>query len=404
MTTMGAESMQILAADDCKDRAELYDLLAKTFSHRGYFRFRDYCRDKYVGHSHYDWRASRIGVLDGRIIAHVGVWDYPMRIATARVRTGGIGTVAMHGDYRNRGLMSRLFRATVDSMRQGGYDMSILFGIPDFYHRFGYVRAWAQTRHIVMPADLHPRGDPPRLRGFSPRARKDLDAMYNRQHATLTGTAVRPTYQRNRRPKQWRGFSWSKPSGKIAGYVVVIREAGRLICVEVCGPTEEALAALAGLARRWRATEICFDCLPHSHPIAKRVRLGSCRLEVNYSRSGGPMVRTVDLRGVLTKLSGELWRRLQNSHLAQWRGKILIADGQAKAVLTVGDAGVTVGQGAAAPHAIRGGSEIAQLLLGTDEPMEIVGTNRIRLTGRGEDLLGILMPNQHPMLNLWDGM
>lgn len=401
---MGAERMRILAADSCKDRAELYDLLAKTFSHRGYFQFRDYCRDKYVGHSHYDWRASRIGVLDGRVIAHVGVWGYPMRIATARVRTGGIGCVAMHGDYRKRGLMARLFGATVDSMRQNGYDMSILFGIPDFYHRFGYGRAWARTRHIVLSADLHVSADAPRLRRFSPRARKDLDALYNRQYATLTGTAVRPTYQRNRRPKQWRGFSWAKPSGKIAGYVIVTRKADKLVCVEVCGPTDEALAALGALARRERAAEICFDYLPHPHPVAKRIRRGSCRLEVNYSRSGGPMVRTVDLPGVLTKLSVELRRRLQSSHLARWRGKILIADGEAGAVLTVGRAGVTVARGDAAPHAIHGGHEIAQLLLGSDEPMAIVEAHRTRLTGQARELLGVLMPHQHPMLSAWDGM
>lgn len=401
---MGAESMRILAADSCKDRAELYDLLAKTFSHRGYFDFRDYCRDKYIGHSHYDWQASRIGVLDGRIVAHVGVWDYPTRIAAARVRTGGVGCVAMHGDYRKRGLMARLFRATVDSMRQCGYDLSILYGIPDFYHRFGYVRAWAQTSHVIRPADLHPRGAAPRLRSFSPRARKDLDALYNRQYATLTGTAVRPTYQRNRRPKQWQGFLWTKPSGKPAGYVLVSPEADKLTCFEVCGPTDEVLAALAALAGKRRSREICFDSLPRRHPVAKRIRHGSCRLEINYSRSGGPMVRTINLATTLTKLRGEFRRRLQASHLADWRGEILIAGAGTEALLTVGDAGVTVASPGSAPSAIRGGHEIAQLLLGTDEPMEIVTANRTRLTGDAKELLGVLMPNQHPMLGAWDAM
>jgi len=38
--------------------------------------------------------------------------------------------------------MAKTVAATIEAMSQVGYDMTVLFGIPDFYHRFGYVRAW----------------------------------------------------------------------------------------------------------------------------------------------------------------------------------------------------------------------------------------------------------------------
>jgi GNAT superfamily N-acetyltransferase len=136
---MKSSEFQVIPPDRLRHLDEMSDLMAKVFSDVGYFEFRNQCRRWYVNHSHYDWRVSRIGILDGRIITHYGVWGYDMRIGSAVVRAGGIGGVATHGDFRRRGFMARTVRASLDAMRGNGYDITILFGINDFYHGFGYV-------------------------------------------------------------------------------------------------------------------------------------------------------------------------------------------------------------------------------------------------------------------------
>jgi predicted acetyltransferase len=132
--------LELFAPDPRLHGEELIDLIAKSFG--SYFRMRDNCRKGYVLDSHYDWQASRIGLIDGRIVTHYGVWGYDMRIGAACVRVGGIGGVATHAGFRKRGLMAKTVAATIEAMSQVGYDMTVLFGIPDLYHRFGYVRAW----------------------------------------------------------------------------------------------------------------------------------------------------------------------------------------------------------------------------------------------------------------------
>ena len=399
---MRRDDMQILAPDRRRHGRELFDLLAKTFSQRGYFDFRDYCRDTYVNHSHYDWRNSRIGLVDGRIVAHFGVWDYQMRIGAARVRTGGVGAVATHGDYRGRGLMRRVIPAAIDALRAAGYDMTVLFGINDFYHKFGYVRAWASTPHVARLSDLpSERPDAP-LRRFAVRARKDLAALYNRQYARVTGTAVRPTFQRSRRPSQWQGFGWAGPSGRLAGYLLVSHARGTLSCPEACGDAEQVLRAAAALARKRSCYQVRFEALPYAGPLARRIRRGTCRVESHYARSGGPMVRTLHLPRVLMKMAGELSRRLARSHLARWRGRLVVADADARAVLSIGRSGVRVSAEGSGRHAVRGGHEVTRLLLGSDEPGEIVEAAGIRLAGDARKLLPVLFPNQHPMLSPWD--
>ena len=120
------------------DRAEeLYDLTAKVFSHRGYFDFLRRCRGGYFRGSSYDWSTSRVAEIGGKIVAHLGIWEYRMRVGRARLKAAGIGAVLTHGDYRRRGIASRLFAALFPAMRQAGYHYTMLFGIRNFYDRFG---------------------------------------------------------------------------------------------------------------------------------------------------------------------------------------------------------------------------------------------------------------------------
>ena len=138
---MKNDRLEVIAPDRKRHAEELYDLLWKAFPYEEYYGFLDRCRWGYIGGSHYDWNSSRIGILNGRIVTHWGVWDFRMRIGVARVRVGGIGVVATDARHRKRGLMNRTADNALGAMRSAGYDMSLLFGIDEFYHRFGYVRA-----------------------------------------------------------------------------------------------------------------------------------------------------------------------------------------------------------------------------------------------------------------------
>jgi hypothetical protein len=88
--------------------------------------------------------------------------------------------------------------------------------------------------------------------------------------------------------------------------------------------------------------------------------------------------------------------------LAGWRGRLLIADAREKAMLAIDRSHVRTLPPEATKHAIRGSDQIAQLLIGTDEPDEVVEAGGIRLTGDARKLIQVLFPNQHPQLGVWD--
>jgi len=398
---MATPELTFVRPDPKIHRDAVFDLIAKVFASREYWGMIAYCRNSYIDGSHYDWRASTIGLLGNQIVTHWGVLGYRMRIGRARVRTAGIGVVATHGDFRKKGLMVETACAGCEATRAAGYDMSVLFGISDFYHRFGYVRAWPERTYLVRAESLPPAPPGMKLRPFALRHRDDLARLYNRCNTHLTGTAVRPTF--GARDKGWQGYLWSAPDGQPAGYVIVSeRKSKQFELIGHAGDPQAVLGALGKLARTHRAREARLYSLHHDSDLARTLRRGNCSVETHYLRSGDAMIRTLNLAATMKKMCRELSARLRRSHLADWRGNLLIADSREEVLLKIDRSRVATAPAGRTKHAIRGGHEIAQLLIGADEPREIVEAGGIRLRGDAGRLIDVLLPNQRPALAAWD--
>ncbi|MCE5278941.1 MAG: GNAT family N-acetyltransferase [Planctomycetaceae bacterium] len=406
MSKVQSPPLTLICPDPTIHADEIYDLTGKVFSGGNeYYGWQKYCREYYFGNSHFDWSASTIGLMDGHIVTHWGVWNYAMRIGTARVKCGGIGAVATDGRYRSRGLMTFTGNENMAQMRRCGYDLSVLFGKHDFYHRYGYVRSWP-GRHWSIGVSELPAEKPhaaPVLLEDPPR--DAFDRLYNRYHAGLTGTAVRPTF---RGPMlQWghKHFAWpvrGRGAPTLDGYIICSFGGQDVNVAEFAGDTEQVLRALRLLADQNGCKKINFMCLHHDSDLCRRIRRVSCNCSTTYTRNGGEMVAMVNLESTMSKLTGELSRRLKHSELAAWRGELLIEDQTGKVLLKIDRGRVGLAKPAACRNAIRGGMHVVQLVVGTQDPFETIDAAGIKLTGEANRLLPVLFPDQHPMLSQRD--
>ncbi len=389
------------------DAEAIYDLTAKAFS-RGhkYWDWLDYCRRCYVAPSHYDWDASTIGEIDGRIVTHWGVWEYTMRLDAARLRVAGIGAVATDGTYYRRGLMRRTVEAALPVIAQAGYDLSTLYGLWDFYDKFGYTRGWSEARYLVHLGDL-PEGAPGERTGkLAHKDVAEMDALYNRQASreALAGTACRPTFGPGRLDG-WRAVGWRGRGGRLAGYVLYAGDARQTRVLEAVGDVETCLRVIARDARKLNREPVVFSGIHEDSALASRLRAGTVRIETQLVRAGGPMVRTMDLAATLGKLADSLGERLGESRFAGWRGTVTIDDGRRSAALVIDRGGVRVepgGRGGRSRHAICGGDAVARLLIGSTEPLETCREHQVKLTGDAKALVPVLLPARRPTLNEWD--
>ena len=194
----------------------------------------------------------------------------------------------------------------------------------------------------------------------------------------------------------WRGlrkYSVVKDSDKLNVYW---GERSRFWVDESDGNPEQILRVLGMLTRQAGCDEVTFDRLHYKSALGRRLRqIFSCRIDV---RNRSYMVRIINLHSLFEKLAPELSRRLHTSHLADWSGNLLIFNGEEEVMLAIHRSDVRVVPAGRSDHAIRGGMEIVQLVVGTETPDEVVAMNDMQLNGDAEHLIRVLFPAQYPQM------
>ncbi len=380
---------------------------------------------EYVGNCNYDPHATRL-IWDGeRLVHHWGVWGYEMRLESITLRVAGIGAVATEEDCRKQGLMERAATASFQAMQEAGYDLSILRG--RHYVKFGFARAWNYVTYRLGASLGSEIPSAPPQTPFRALTAADMDAisaLYNRTQAGLNGTAVRPTYRAFKSEAVDAYHGWFDADGSLAGYVRALpagaaevggpEHADDLVCLEAAGDPEQCLAVLGELFRREQPPDasgerkpyqsLAFFTLPHEHLLLQRIRRGACLVETQYFGNTGWRVRLVNLPGALEKLHPLLEARLRCSHLAGWQGTLRLESRLPESVvlLEIGQGHITLLPAGESDNILSGGTALARLLIGSDEPAEVMRQEGMECRGAAAELAGVLFPALHPMLSHWD--
>jgi len=362
----------------------------------------DEIADTYINNCHYDWDVTRL-IWDGdRLVHHWGVWGYPMRLESVHLKVAGIGAVVTEEPYRKRGLMEQAAQASFESMFEQGYDLSILRG--RHYVKFGYARAWNYITYRLKPEEIP---DLPLKYPYQKLDSSRIEAMgslYNQTHASFSGTAVRPTY-RHRSSDDLSAYGWFDNDGKLMGYVRATQpedDKGTLQCLESAGDHQQALAVLRDLFVQGEYKSLTLFTIPPQHPLLQRLRLGNCVVENRYFATSGWRVHIINLHSTLEKSRSLLEARLQRSQFAEWTGQLLLDAGEQKATLEFKKGLVHMAEARAGENSLEGGAGIGRLLIGSDDPQEVIRQEGIVCTGQAAELAVALFPNLYPMLSQWD--
>ncbi|HET6312623.1 MAG TPA: GNAT family N-acetyltransferase [Chloroflexia bacterium] len=393
---MSLEPVSIVAPGKRKHAEQIFELVATQWRDD----LKRHAREGRINRSHYDWKTSRVGIANGRVVAHFGVYNLTMRVGTARVATAGVNLVVTDPDFRQRGLMPSTIRASLDAMRKNGYELSLVCNaIANYYTRFGYVSAWPEHDVTVRARDLPHDGPDFRLHRFAPRHRPELSQLYNTENATLTGTVVRPTFLRTKEPGDLYGYTWGVGEA-VRGYLMydVVSNGRAVWHYDSAGDAGERLRVMGQIERRAGCEEVRFISLHPNSGMARAIRTLNSTADETYRPTGGWLVRVINLRTLFEKLAGELSRRLACSHLAGWRGNLLIASQHEQVLLSIDRSRVEMLPPEDAEHEIRGGEAIARLVIGSAEPDELVKAHNMQLSGDGMALATVLFPAQRPQM------
>ena len=362
----------------------------------------DEIANEYIGNCHYDWDVSRL-IWDGdQLVHHWGVWGYPMRLESVQLQVAGVGAVTTLESHRKKGLMQEAALASFDAMYQKGYDLSILRG--RHYVKFGYARVWNYITYRLKPEEIPAPPLQQPYQKLDPQHIPQMDALYNETHQAFSGTAIRPTY-RMKSADEMSAYGWFDKNGKLTGYLRALPPEDKkenLQCLEAVGDPQQALAVMNELFKQGGYKSMSLFTLPPQHPMLQLIRLGNCVVETRYFATSGWRVRIINLRSTLEKVRPLLEARLGRSTLAGWNGQLMLDAGEQKAALNIKDGDIQITETSSTKHRILGGPGIGRLLIGSDEPAELIRQENMTCSGDAMNLVGVLFPNLYPMLSQWD--
>ncbi len=129
--------------------------------------------------------------IQGVEASSLDVVDLQMRLGSCSVRVGGIANVGTRNDYRGKGYSRMLLQNCMEWLPNEGFSCSLLFGITDYYQKFGYQVCLPENR--IEIATRHAENAISTL-NHRPFANADLEAVKKLHEYTdqnLSGSIVR---------------------------------------------------------------------------------------------------------------------------------------------------------------------------------------------------------------------
>jgi len=351
-----------------------------------------------------DGRSHRreIWLDDDTQVGHLWVLDYTMRIGTAEVRMAGIGGVHTEREHRMKGYMRALFEDTVTYMADEGYDVSMLFGIANFYNKFGYATCVAQHRFTIKTRDAEAARVWAQSLKVRPIESRDMPAiveLYNANNASRTCTMVRSTegFTKFEKGTYWgvraETALWEDVDGTLLGYAVWDKDRTAVKVAEI-GAGDDALfptilTALARQAVEKRCEEITVFA-PPDDPFAEYAQRFGTEWTIRNPRYSDGMLRIMNQRPLFEKLAPELARRLSGFEGAV---PIAIQTDLGAITLTPESGDVTLQDGVAAEAQLAlSQDKLMQLILGYRSVRDLLNTPDVTVTGDAVPMLQALFP------------
>ena len=280
------------------------------------------------------WKIS-LSIENEQDVSRLWIHEYQMRFGTALLKLAGIAGVGTIEEHRNKGYSRRVMEDSTAFMTENGFDVAMLFGIPDFYPKFGYATALPETWVELDTEEARTAVSTYQIRKFETRDVPIILALYAANNTERTGAPLRDE-------TRWNHFKMGSNFGIDADPFVVLNEASEVIGYFVCDDAEEKcilcdigfqnrtiFETIAGFlgdrAKRIGAAQI--ECsMPADHPFAVFCRRYGCQTNLDNPKNRGGMMRIINQFSTLKGITGELEKRLRRSaHLSQWSGKILIS-------------------------------------------------------------------------------
>ena len=358
--------------------------------------------------------------VEGEGVSGLAIVDQKVRVGTAGLKMAGIAGVWTDDKHRKKGYASRVMWAAIDEMERRRYDISILFGIPDFYHRYGYTVCFTSpVAQVRTGAILVSKPSNPRVRSARAEDFRRIVDLYSRSNIDRLASTIRsPGWQPGHKPREMR-TGWRMPRmgadvarrpgrafvvegehGRIIAYAAYDAQVGHCCVIEVGGTDRAAYPAIANkvrqLAKRAGADQVRF-CGPVDDPFGEYLGRFGCGWSVNFPANSGSMGRVITLQSTVNRLLPVLDQRLEASEVSLPGGGLTIVT-DIGAVTIQSRKGLRLAEQRSSVRCSCSQMTLTQLLFGYRSAEDLSIEGDLRVAKKWMPLLTCLFPRSNPYM------
>jgi len=393
------------------------DLMAKVHF-PGYFDGLEWLESCGVGYPNFLREHTRVALLDGEIAGALRISTETVRLGEARLKMGGLGCVTTAPHHRHKGVARTLLSQSLAYMRRHGYHVSMLFGIPNFYHRFGFAVTLAEYAIVVSAAEAATPGPHSlKTRPAKPGDIRALQKLHNANDAGVACSLLRSTAHITNKWEHWAKHLdvLTTAQGKVVAYVSAVCR-GEDLVIEDLGVAEAPyqpghasaltgsgrldvcralLAHCAKRATKEAVTRIRF-LLPPPHPFARFLLQYASSHEMRLERNCGGMMALVDVPEALESMIPEWEHALARSTARDMRGEFTLCVDRATHRIRANRGAVDVAPFSGKNKVGLTAGELMHLITGYRHAADILASRRRAITSDAKTLIAALFPKRHP--------
>lgn len=349
---------------------------------------------------------TRIATRKGEVLGALHLTTDTIRIGEARLKMGGLGWVATSARHRKRGIGRKLIEETLAYMREHGYHVSMLFGIPNFYHRFGYVSALIDYTILMETNEARTFDNPFKSSIATPGEIPLLQKMHNANDANSVCSLIRTAAHLHNKWGRWNKWRVLKDEqGKAVAYLYTTIECGCLFVTEV-GVSETGVCAAvvreaARVAQSEEVTQIRF-CVPPAHPLARFLGQFNSVHEARVEYGGGGMMSFINIAETLESMVPEWDSLLAKSIARELRTEFTLVLGKSAYRIRANRGAIDISTNPGACKVSLKNGDLMHLLTGYRHPNDILESRRCILTSDARVLFTTLFPKRNPYVWRFD--
>ena len=351
---------------------------------------------------------TRIALFGNQVVAALRLTTDTIRIGEARLKMGGVGWVTTDGAWRRRGIVSRVVTDTLRFMQEQRYHVSMVFGVSDFYRRWGYAPALLEHRTAIDPSNpVLSAPDPPfKLRPAKPGDIQAMQKIHASNDADTACSLIRTQAHLANKWKQWETVCvLTDARGKLSAYFRAGCSDTDYLVDEVGVVDHDACAGVlhvtARLAREAGMDRLVFASAPN-HPLIRFIRRQVRHDKTESSGDHNGMMAFVNLGEALESMIPEWESRLLRSSLAHSHAEVSLLVGKSAWHVRAHHGAVDVSPSPGGNKIVLSPQELIQLTVGCRDLGEVLAAKRRIVNAEGLALLHAIFPERTPYVWMLD--